>query len=80
MDILKSSISKFVTSVENSKALSSLNITRLHGCCSLINVFRMKWMMRMGALLDAVENTHRILVFSQNTVRMEVKPWMEVML
>ena len=30
-------------------------------------------MMRTGALLDAVGNTHSILVFAQTTARMEIK-------
>ena len=40
----------------------------------------MKQMMQAGALLDAVGNTHIILVFAQITVSMELKPQMEVTL
>ena len=79
-DILNSSISKLVTSVEFFKAPSSSTLTRLHGCCSLLSVFRKKRMMRTGACLDTVGNTHIILVFSHMTVSMEVNPWMEVTL
>ena len=64
MDVLNSSTSKFVTSVDFANALYSSTITRLHGCCYFISVFIMKWMMRTGAILDAVGNTHSILVFA----------------
>ena len=37
-------------------------------------------MMQTGGFLGAVGNTHRILVFSQTTVRMEVIPRMEITL
>ena len=80
MDIVNSSISKFVTYVEFSKALYSSTLTRFHGCFLFVSVVRMKWMMRTGNLLDAVGNTHSILVFLQNTVSMEVKSRMEVTL
>ena len=40
----------------------------------------MKRMMRKWGCLDAVGNTHRIIVFVQTTVRMEVNQWMEVTL
>ena len=80
MYILNSSTSKFVISVEFDNALSSLTLTSLYGCCSLIIVVRMKRMIRKGALLDAVGNTHSILVFSHTTVIMEVKPLMKVTL
>ena len=38
----------------------------------------MKRIMRTSALLGVFGNTHSILVFSQTTVRMEIKPLMEV--
>ena len=76
MDILNSSTSKFVTSVEFAKAPSLSTLTRLHGCCSFFGVFRMKSMMLTGDFLDAVGNTHSILVFAQTTVSMEVNPRM----
>ena len=60
MDILNSSTSKFVISVEFANALSSLNLTSLHRCYSLISFVRMKQMIRKGALLGAVGNTHTI--------------------
>ena len=78
MDILNSSTSKFVISVESSNALSSSNLTRLHGCCSFISVVRMKRMLRTCALLDAVGNTHRIIVFVQTNMSLEVNPRVEV--
>ena len=37
-------------------------------------------MMRIGALLDIVGYPHRILVFAQTDVSIEVKPRMEVTL
>ena len=37
-------------------------------------------LMRKGALLGAVGNTHSILVFLKTTVSMEVKPRIEVTL
>ena len=80
MDILNSSTSKFVTSVEFSNALYSSTLTSLHGCCSFRSVVRMKRLMRTGALLDLVQNTYSILVFANTTVSTEVKPRMEVML
>ena len=80
MDILNSLISKFLTSVEFSKVPSSSTLICFHRCYSFFSVVRMKRMMRTGALLDAVGNTHSILVFAQTTVRMEVKPKIEVTL
>ena len=35
---------------------------------------------RVGALLDIVGNNQSIMVFEHNTIRMEVKPWIEVTL
>ena len=63
MDISNSSIIKFVISVEFSKALSSSTLIFLHGCCQLFNVDRMKRMIRTGDCLDALGNTHSIIVF-----------------
>ena len=70
MDILNSSISKFVTYVDFSKAPSSSTLTWFHDYCSFFNVFRMKWMMWTGDRLDSVWNTHGVLVFSKTTVIM----------
>ena len=78
MDILISSTSKLVKSVEFFKAPYSSTLTRFHGCCSLFNIVIMKWMMWKGAHLDAVGNTHSILIFSQTTVIMEVNSHMGV--
>ena len=78
MDILNSSISKFVTSIEFSKAPSSSTLILLHGCCSLLSAVRMKQMMQIGGILDAVGNTHINIVFEQTTMSMEEKPWIEV--
>ena len=80
MDILSPSISKFATYVEFAKAQSSLTLARLHVCCSLFRVVGMKQMVQTGDLLDAVWNTHSILVFAQTNVIMEVNPRIEVML
>ena len=54
----------------------------LHVCMVVVNssFFGMKRMMHMGDLLDAVGNTHIILVFAHTAVNMEVKPQMEVTL
>ena len=76
MVMLKSSNRRLVTSVEFSKAPSSSYLMRLHGCYSLFNDVRNKWMMHTGYLLDSVGNTQSILVFVHNIVSMEVKPWM----
>ena len=80
MDVLNSSTSKFVTSVEFDHVLSSSTLTILNCCCSFISVFIMKRIILTGALLDAVGNTHSIIVFVHMTVSMEVIPLMEVML
>ena len=64
MDIFNSSIVKFVTSIEFSKSQSSSNLIYLHEFCSLFSVFSMNQMMWTRAILDAVGNTHIILVFS----------------
>ena len=80
MDILNSSISKFVTSVEFLKAPFSPTLIRLNGCCSLLSVVRMKRIIRTGALLDAVGNTYIILVFAHTTMSMKVNPQTEVTL
>ena len=80
IDILNYSISKFVTSVEFVKAPYSSTLIRLRGCFSLFSVIRMNCMMQTCALLNAVVNTHSILVFAQMTVSMEVKPRIEVTL
>ena len=80
MDILNSSTSKLVTSVNFSKASSPSTLTSLHGCYELFNCVRMKRMMRTGYCLDEVGNTYRILVFSQTKVRMEMNTCMEVTL
>ena len=80
VDILNLSTSKFVTYVEFSNALSSSTLTRFHGYCLFISVVSMKRMMRIYAILDAVVNTHSIIVFVHMTVSMEVIPLMEVML
>ena len=80
MNIFNSSTNKFVTSVDFSNAISSSNLTSFHGCCSFISVIRTKQMMRTGALLDAVGNTHIILEFYQTNLSMDVKPRMEVTL
>ena len=37
-------------------------------------------MMRTGNRLDAVGNTHRIIVLAQTTVSIELSPWMELTL
>ena len=63
MDIFNSSTIKLVTSVEFSKALSSSTLIFLHGCCQFFNVDRMKRMIRTGDCLDALGNTHSIIVF-----------------
>ena len=73
-------LSKFLTSVEFSSSLSTSTLPCFHGCCSFISVFRTKRMMRTCALFGAVVNTHRIIVFPQTTVSMEVKPRMELTL
>ena len=76
MDILKSSTSNFLTSLQFANALSSSTRMSLHGCCSFISVVLIKQMMWIGALLNAVGNNHSILVFAQTTMSMEVKPCM----
>ena len=80
MDILNSSTSKFVTYVEFFNAIYSSNIIRLHGCFLFSSVVRIYWMVRTGALVDAVGNTHSILVFAQTNVSMQLKPRMEMTL
>ena len=70
MDILNSSVSKFVTSIDFSKAQYSSTLIRLRGCCSFFSVVRMKRMIRTGYLLDAVGNNHRIIFFAHMTVIM----------
>ena len=80
MDILKSSTSKFVTSVEFANAISSSTLMRFHGYFSFISIVRMKKMMQTYALLDAVGKTHSILFFAETTVSMEVKQHIEVTL
>ena len=67
-----------MTSVDFSNALSSSTLTHLYGCFLFISVVGMKRIMRTGALLGAVGNTHIILVFGQTTMSMEVKSSMEV--
>ena len=64
MDILNYLTIKLITSVEFSNAPSSSTNIHLHGCCWLFSVVRMKWMIQAGNHLDAVGNTHNILVFS----------------
>ena len=71
------SMRKFVTSVEVSKAPFSSTLTRLHGCYSLLSVVRMERMIRTGSLLYTVGKTHRIIVFADTTVIMEVNSHME---
>ena len=80
MDILSSSISKFVTSVEFSKAIYSSTLISFHGCCSFLSIVKMNWMMQTGDLLDSVGNTHSILVFAQTTVSMGMNTRMETTL
>ena len=50
------------------------------GVFLFISVFSMQRMMRTGDILDAVGNTHSILIFVHATGIMEVKPRMEVTL
>ena len=78
MDILNSSTSKLVTSIDSANALSLSTLIRLDECCPLLSVVRTKRMMRTGAILDAVGNTHIIIVFAQATVRMEANTRTEV--
>ena len=66
MNILNSSTSKLVTSIEFSKARYSSTLTIFHGCCSSLNFVRTKRMMRTGAHLYEVS--------------MEANPRMEVTL
>ena len=80
MDVLNLPTSKLVKSIEFSKASSSSALTRFHGCCLFLNIVSMKHMMWTGDFLDAVCNTHIILLFSKTKVRMEVGPRMEVTL
>ena len=40
----------------------------------------MKLIILTGDLLDEVGNIHSTIVFSNTTVRMQVKPWMELTL
>ena len=80
MDIWNESKGKLVTSVEFANAPYSSNIIHLHGCCSLFNVVRMKWMMRTWDCLYSVDNDHIIIVFVEMTVSMEVNSHMEVTL
>ena len=77
MDILNSSTSKLVTSVDFSKAPYLSTLTRLHGCCSLLAVIRMKRMIHTGDFLDAVGNIHSIIFFAQTAVSMEMNPQIE---
>ena len=78
MDIFNSLAGKLVTSVEFAKEPSSSSLASFYGCCLSLNVFRMKRMMRTGACLDTVENTHIIIVFAYTTVSTEVNKCMEV--
>ena len=80
MDILSSSISKFVTSVEFSKAIYSSTLISYHGCCSFLSIVKMNRMMQTGDLLNAVGNTHIILVFVHTTVSMGMNTRMEMTL
>ena len=80
MDILNSSTSKSVTSVQFSKAPYLSTLICLHGHFSFFNVVRMKRMMRIGDRLYAVGNTRSIIVFVQTAVSMELDPRMEVTL
>ena len=80
MAIFNSLISKFVRSIEFFNEIHSSTLTCFHCCCEFVNVFRMKRMMRTGALLYSFENTHIILVFVQTTVSIEVKQWMKLTL
>ena len=80
MYILNSSIIMLVTYVEFSKAPHLSTLTHRHGCLPFFNVVRMKQIIMTRDILDAVINTHIILVFAKATVRMELKPQLEVTL
>ena len=66
---------RLVTSVEFSKAPSSLTITRLYVWVSFFNNFSMKQIILTGGCLDEVRNIQSILVFAYTIVIMELKPW-----
>ena len=78
IEILKSPKIRLVTSFEFDKAPSSSTITHLHGSYSFFNAVRMKRIMPTGDRLDALLNTHIIIVFTQKKVIMEVNTRMEV--
>ena len=80
MYMLKSSRIRLVKSVDFSQAPSSSNLTRLHGCCSLVNSVIMKRMMQTVVRLGELGNTHSGIVFVHKTVSMEVNPRMKVTL
>ena len=65
-------------SVEFSKEKSSSTITRFHGCCSLFNVVIIKQIMWKGYCSYALGNTHKMIVFAQETVIIEVNTWIEL--
>ena len=80
MEMLKSSTRRLETSINFSEASSLSTLTHFHGCCSVFNVVGMKRMMHTGACLDAVVNTHNILVFAHTAVKIEVNKQVEVTL
>ena len=80
MDMLKSLTRRLVTSVKFAKAPYSPTLIRLHGCCLLFYVVRMKQMMQIGDSLYSVSNNPSIIVFPQEKVSMKVNERMEVAL
>ena len=73
MAMLKSWTIRLVTYVEFDREPYSSTITCFYGCCSFFNVVRTNQMICIEVNFDAVAKDKIIIVFSQNTVKMEVK-------
>ena len=69
-----------ITAISYQHILLFITLPHFHGCCSFFNFVIMKQMIWTEDRVDAVGNTHIILIFAQKIVSMEENPRMEVTL
>ena len=80
MEMLNSSTIRLVTSVEFSKVPSSSTLTGLHGWFLFFGFSSMNEIILTGFCLDTLVNIQIVILFAHTTVKMVVKPQMEVTL